>query len=284
MNIGLRIPGACGKEDPADFAHWCKNEGFASMDLGRPDAARLQALKDNGLELGTMDLPGTGKLLSPDESTRNEGIEEAGRAIHAIADARGNKAFCVFFPQNSAQSRRDSMENWTKSFPAVASEADKRGVQIAVEGWPGPNNSAIGVTPETLRLMFEAVPTPAFGINYDPSHLVRVGVDYLRALDEFAPRVIHVHGKDTAFDNEALYQFGTIGPTFARSPAFGEGHWRYTIPGEGACDWAAICARLARANFDGTISIELEDFRYNGSVETEKQGLSRARTHLARFV
>ena len=284
MTVGLRIPGACAKEDPDDFARWCKTEGFDGMDLGRPDEVRLSALKNAGLTLGTIDLPGTGKLLSPDAAVRNEGITEANNALAAIAAAGGDKAFCVFFPQNASQSRRDSMENWTKSFPEVAREADRAGVSIAVEGWPGPNNSALGVAPETLRLMFEAVPTPAFGINYDPSHLARIGVDYLRVLEEFAHRVVHVHGKDTAFDAEALYQFGTIGPTFARSPAFGEGHWRYTIPGEGACDWAAICARLARAGFEGMISVELEDFRYNGSVEGEKLGLSRARAHLARFV
>lgn len=284
MRIGLRIPGACGKEPLADFARWCRSEGFDAIDLGGADAERVRTLRDAGLDLGTVDLPGTTKLLSPEAAVRREGIEAGIAAINAIADVGGDKAFCVFFPQNAHQSRSDSFENWRAAFPPIAAEAEKRGVFVAVEGWPGPNNSALGVTPETLRLMFEAVPSPSFGINYDPSHLVRVGVDYLRLLDEFALRVIHVHGKDTAFDNEAAYLFGNLGPTFARSPAFGEGNWRYTIPGEGSVNWAAVCARLHRANFDGIISIELEDFRYNGTVEGEKRGLSRSREHLSRYL
>lgn len=285
MKIGLRIPGACGKEEsPQDFARWCKNEGFDAMDLGSASSPHFAAAREAGLEIGTLDLPGTGKLLSPEESVRKEGIEAGIQAVNAMADAGANKAFCVFFPQNAAQSRRDSFENWKQAFPIVAQEAEKRGVRIAVEGWPGPSNSALGVTPETLRAMFAAVPTEAFGINYDPSHLVRVGVDYRRFLDEFASRVVHVHGKDTALDAEAAYQYGNLGPTFARTVGFGGGDWRYTIPGEGAVNWGAVCGRLHQAGFDGIIAIELEDFRYNGTVEGEKRGLSRARQHLAPYL
>jgi len=286
MDIGLRIPGACGKEPAGDFARWCKDDGFGGMDLGGVNAERLQALRDAGLRLGTVDLPGTGKLLSPDAAVRAEGIEAATKALADIAGAGGNKAFCVFVPQDGAQSRRASFENWKQAFPEVARVAERQGVRIAMEGWPGggPHYPALGVTPETWRAMFEAVPGEAFGLNYDPSHLVRVGTDPLRALDEFAGRVVHVHGKDTAFDAEALYRHGNLGPVFERVPNFSEGWWRYTIPGEGVCDWGQICARLARAGFDGTISIELEDFRYNGTLAGEKRGLSRAREHLARYV
>lgn len=285
MMIGLRIPGACGRDlSLEEFAGWCKAEGFGSMDLGRADADRVKTVRDAGLAVGTIDLPGTTDLLSPDEAERKKGIETGLAAVNAIADAGCDKAFCVFFPRNGGQSRRDSFENWKSSFPTIAAEAEKRGVRIAVEGWPGPNNSALGVTPETLRAMFEAVPTDAFGINYDPSHLVRVGVDYKRFLDEFAGRVIHAHGKDTALDPEGLYRYGNISPTFDRSPDFGDGHWRYTIPGEGYVDWSYVLPRLTRAGFDGTVAIELEDFRYNGSVEGEKRGLSRARAHLALYI
>lgn len=284
MKVGLRIPGACGKLPLAAFAAWCKADGFGSMDLGRPDAERVATVQNAGLEVGTFDLGGTGKLLSPDETTRKQGVEETSAAIHAIADAGGTKAFCVFFPADASQSRRASFENWKSAFPAVVAEAEKRNVRLAVEGWPGPNNSALAVTPEQLRAMFGAVPSEHFGINYDPSHLVRIGVDYKRFLNEFASRVIHAHGKDTALDDEGAYLYGNLGPTFDRAPDFGSGDWRYCIPGEGFVDWAWVCGRLHRAGFDGVVSIELEDFRYNGSEEGEKRGLSRARTHLDQFV
>lgn len=279
MTIGCRIPGALGKLPLADFAAWCKAEGFDAIDLGSPDPARVQTIRDAGLMVGTVDFWGN-KMLAPDEATRNEGIEGGLATVNAIADAGCDKAFTVFFPPDGRQSRRDSLANWKQAFPVVAQEAERRGVRIALEGWPGPNNSALGVTPETLRLMFEAVPSPSFGINYDPSHLVRVGVDYLRFLSEFGSRVIHVHGKDTALDAEGQYVYGRLGTTLAQAPGFGDGDWRYTIPGEGSVHWPAVCALLHRAGYNGTISIELEDMRYNGSEDGEKRGLSRAKNYL----
>jgi sugar phosphate isomerase/epimerase len=284
MKTGLRIPGACGKEPLEEFARWCKESGFDSIDLGSADPARVAAVKNAGLELGTIDLQGTGKLLSPEESVRREGIETATAAINAMADAGATKAFCTFNPPDARQSRKESLEHWKASFPAVAAVAEQRGVRIAVEGWPGANNNALGVTPEQLRAMFAAVPTDAFGINFDPSHLIRIGVDYKRFLDEFAGRVIHAHGKDTSRDAEGAYLYGNIGPSWDRTVGWGGGDWRYCIPGEGDTDWAWVCGRLHRAGFDGVIAIELEDFRYNGTVEGEKRGLTRARAQLLPYL
>jgi sugar phosphate isomerase/epimerase len=287
MKIGLRIPGACGKELPlAEFAAWCKSTGFDSMDLGKADPERVAAVKGAGLELGTIDLQGMNQLLHPDEEERKKGIETGIAALNAIAEAGATKAFCVFVPgHNSQQSRRDSFENWKSSFPVVAAEAEKVGVRIAMEGWPGPNNAALGVTPEQWRAMFEAVPSDAFGLNYDPSHLVRIGVDYKRALNEFASKVIHAHGKDTALDAEGSYLYGNIGPAFDKLIGWSGGDWRYCIPGEGYVDWGFVCGLLHAAGFtDGTFAIELEDFRYNNTVEGEKKGLTRARQHLQLYL
>ena len=285
LSIGVRIPGAVSREMPLpEFAGWCKTTGFDAIDLNHPDAAAVQTVRDAGLELGTIDLPGTSDLLSSDAAMREKGIETVSATLAAMKEVGADKAFTVFFPRDGRQSRRESFANWCLSFPAVAAEAERCGVRIAVEGWPGPHDSALAVTPETLRAMFAAVPSEHFGINYDPSHLVRVGVDYLRFLDEFAGRVIHVHGKDTALDAEGRYKYGTLGTTLDRAPDFGSGDWRYCIPGEGVVDWGAVCGRLHRAGFDGIVSLELEDFRYNGTVEGEKRGMSRAREYLQRFL
>lgn len=285
IQIGLRIPGSISREIPlGEFAQWCKDTGFDAIDLGSAKPEAVQAVHGAGLALGTIDLSGTQALLSADAEEREKGIESVCASLEKINAVGGDKAFVVFFPKNAQQSRRDSFENWKQSFPTVIAEAERLGVRIAVEGWPGPNDSALGVTPETLRAMFAAVPSEHFGINYDPSHLVRVGVDYLRVLDEFAGRVIHAHGKDTAIDEEGRYRYGTLGTTFDKSPGFGSGDWRYCIPGEGSVNWANVCGRLHRAGYEGVLSLELEDFRYNGSVEGEKRGLSRAREFLAPYL
>ena len=139
-------------------------------------------------------------------------------------------------------------------------------------GWPGPG--ALCCTPEGYRAFFAECPSPALGVNYDPSHLIRMGIDPLRFLHEFADRVFHVHGKDTEISSENLYEYGSEQPpTFGKSVPFGGNHWRYTIPGHGLTSWVEIFRILVAHGYDGCVCIELEDANFNGSEEGEKEGL-----------
>lgn len=60
--------------------------------------------------------------------------------------------------------------------------------------WPGGLNLA--TTPAIWRTMFDMIPSPYFGLNYDPSHLVWQRIDYLKPIYEFKDRIFHVHFKD----------------------------------------------------------------------------------------
>jgi sugar phosphate isomerase/epimerase len=121
--------------------------------------------------------------------------------------------------------------------------------------------------------MFNECGSPSIGINYDPSHLIRMGIDPLRFLKEFAPRVGHVHGKDTEILTDDVYEYGTEQPaTFKKSPAFGAAAWRYTIPGAGSTNWGEVFRILQENDYQGAVCIELEDKDYNGSEEGEKRG------------
>ena len=110
-------------------------------------------------------------------------------------------------------------------------------------------------------------------INYDPSHLIRQNIDPLRFLEEFAERVFHVHGKDTQWLPENLYEYGSEQPpTFAKRISFGSLHWRYTIPGHGVMRWREAFRILQEQGYAGCVSIELEDANFNGSTDGEKLG------------
>lgn len=280
MTIGFRIPGALGRLPLSELAAWAKAEGFAAIDLGSPDAERVSAVRGAGLEVGTIDLSGTREMLSPDPAVRAQGIAAATANLEAMGALGARKAFCTFFPVDPDQSRKTSFENWCLSFPEIGKVAAAHGIRFAVEGWPGPKESALGVTPETLRAMFAADPTGTLGINYDPSHLIRVGVDHRRFLREFADKVVHAHGKDTRLDPEGAYLYGHLGPSMDQVVGWGGGDWRYCIPGEGDADWTWICAELDRVGYAGHICVELEDYRYCMTVDGEKEGLCRTRDHL----
>jgi sugar phosphate isomerase/epimerase len=159
-----------------------------------------------------------------------------------------------------------------ESFSALAPVLEAAKATLAIEGRPGPG--ALVCTPEGFRAFFKAVPSKAMGINFDPSHLIRMGIDPMRFLREFATRVGHVHGKDTALYADALYEYGHEQPaTFGKGHGFGDRVWRYTIPGHGIMNWPEAFGVLAGAGYRGMVSIELEDENFNDRTETEQAGL-----------
>ena len=112
----------------------------------------------------------------------------------------------------------------------------------------------------------------ALGVNYDPSHLIRLGVDHIRFLNEFVGNVFHVHAKDTETFPEAVYEFGISQGcgVFAPGHGWGGSTWRYTIPGSGEARWTEIFKILKANNFKGVVSVELEDENFNGTEDGEK--------------
>lgn len=295
--FAFRIPGAASRLPLPALAAWAKDNGFAALDIGRPDAAAVQTIRQAGLDIGTFDLPGLSLLLSPDAAQRERGAQTVAGAAAQAHDLGLTRAFGVLIPPDSSQSRADSFGYWALGWPKASAALAEAQVMLALEGWPGPDPHypALGVAPETVRALL-AVDAErgagALGLNYDPSHLVRIGVDPLRFLSEFGGHVVHVHGKDTAFDAAAHYETGTLGASLpADMPGsaavnrlgFGEGWWRYCIPGMGTVDWAGVAAGLHARSYAGMVSIELEDGRFNGTWDGEQQGLSRAREYLARL-
>lgn len=74
----------------------------------------------------------------------------------------------------------------------LAKMAEKYGVTLCVKAHVG---AAIYNTPTTLKVM-EAISSPAFGIDMDPSHIHRAGEDTVEALKAVVSRVKHIHIRD----------------------------------------------------------------------------------------
>ena len=296
-SIGFRIPGSADVPKLPELARWAADNGFGAIDIGRPDAAAAETIRGAGLEVGTFDLGGTGKLLSPDAEERRAGAQAIGETAARAKDLGLTKAFGVLLPPNGQQSRGESFKHWSEGWPAASEARAKSDVVFVLEGWPGgdPHYPALGVTPETVRAMLAVDQERGAGalkLNYDPSHLARLGIDPLRFLSEFGSHVRHAHGKDTVFDANRLYETGNLGASLPRDypgsaaknqPGFGEGWWRYCIPGDGVVNWGAVAAILHENGFSGTVSVELEDALYNGSWAGEQKGLLRSYAWLNRF-
>jgi sugar phosphate isomerase/epimerase len=144
---------------------------------------------------------------------------------------------------------------------------------IVVENWPGPANDYIAITPGGWRRLLGLVRDPRFGLEFDPSHLIRTGIDVYPAYDGVKGRVKIIHAKDASIDAARLQEVGY----------HGAGWWRYRLPGHGLLDWRKFLAHAEASGFDGVVSVEHEDadFGWPGrDLTLRKKGEEEALRHL----
>ena len=269
--IGFRRGWSDWQKDLPALLEWAKANDFSVIDLGR-NRADIAPVLDAGLQIGSVDLLEWQGLMSPDAARRADAVAKNGASIQEFCDLGARKFFAVMLPEDPKLKRRENFAAMVESLGALSPILEKNDAQIVIEGYPG--DGALCCTPESYRATFRECPSPSIGINYDPSHLLRMGIDPLRFLKEFAPRVGHVHGKDAEVLADDLYEFGWEQPaTFKENPPFGASAWRYTIPGQGMTNWAEVFRILSAHNYGGAVCIELEDRDFNGSTEGEKRGL-----------
>lgn len=85
-----------------------------------------------------------------------------------------------------------TLQQSIESLGKMADMAGKYGVTLCVKAHVG---AAIYNTPTTLRAL-EAIKSPAFGLDMDPSHIYRAGEDPVVALGAVVKRIKHVHIRD----------------------------------------------------------------------------------------
>lgn len=170
------------------------------------------------------------------------------------------------------------LETW----PPIVRYASERSVRIGIENCPmlfssdeWPSGKNLAYTPGIWRRMFEAIPAANFGLNYDPSHLVWMQMDYVRPLREFAGRLFHVHAKDARVDRERLAETGILAaPLQFHQPR---------IPGFGDIDWGRFMAALMACGYKGPVCIEVEDDTFGKTLEGRQRALLTAGNVLRPF-
>lgn len=270
--IGFRRGWSDWQKDTAGLVEWAKANGLGVIDLGSNADTEGAAVVAAGLKVGSADLKEWKGFLSADPGKRQSAVEANEGYFEACAKHGVRNYFAVMLPEDASRPRAENFGYMVEGLTLLAPVLEKHGGRLVIEGWPGPG--ALACTPEGYRAVIERVPSAAIGINYDPSHLVRMGIDPIRFVEEFASRVYHVHGKDTELLAEGLYEYGTEQPaTFGEGRGFGAMHWRYTIPGQGVVRWTRAFEILRDAGYDGAVSIELEDEFFNTDEAGEMAGL-----------
>ena len=195
----------------------------------------------------------------------------------------GIKRMNTFVGRDWTKSVDDNWPRFLKTWRPIIELAEDLDVKVGIENcamfftndeWPGGKNLAI--SPAIWRRMFADIPSPNFGLNYDPSHMIWQHMDYLAPMREFRDRLFHVHAKDVMIDADGLYENGVM--------SVGMGWQVPRMPGLGGVDWPGFFAGLYRAGYDGPVVIEHEDRDFEGTDDKIRRGFLLARDVLAPFV
>ncbi|MGY8822847.1 MAG: sugar phosphate isomerase/epimerase family protein [Candidatus Latescibacterota bacterium] len=155
---------------------------------------------------------------------------------------------------------KDFAKRWTP----ILNQFQKLGVKFALEVHP----TEIAFDIASAERAIEALDGhPAFGFNYDPSHLGYQGVDYVEFIHRFSDRIFHVHMKDVGWSATP-----TDAGVFGGHLDFGDRRrsWDFRSLGHGNIDFEEIIRALNRINYQGPLSVEWEDAgmdREHGATE-----------------
>ncbi|MBI2940767.1 MAG: sugar phosphate isomerase/epimerase [Chloroflexi bacterium] len=128
-----------------------------------------------------------------------------------------------------------SFQQSIESLGRLANLAERYGVTLCAKAHVG---AAIYDTPTTLRLM-QAVTSPAFGIDMDPSHIYRAGENPVEAIAAVISRVKHVHIRD------------------CKGRQRGPGHPRDQANGRGDIDLVGYIRVLHEHGYTGPVDLEV---------------------------
>ena len=152
----------------------------------------------------------------------------------------------------------DSLRASCETVQRLAEDAKAFGITLCVKAHVG---AAVDSTPTTLRMM-EAVTSPAFGVDMDPSHIHRAGEDPAAALPAVLSRMKHIHIRDCKGNGPSP---GT--PTEQTC-------------GRGDIDLFGYFAAMVSGGYDGPVCLEIigpaEDYAAATRIAAESYGYMNA--------
>ncbi len=216
--------------------------------------------------------------LDPDPAVAGVAREHLKRVIRAAA-LLGLRTVNTFVGRDWTRTVDDNWPRFLKTWRPLIAYAEDHGVRVGIENcpmrftrdeWPGGKN--LFTTPVIWRRAFEDIPSPSFGLNYDPSHFVLQHMDPASPLREFQDRIVHVHAKDVKIDHARLDEVGVFAhPLEWHQPR---------IPGYGEIHWGAFVGSLMGTSYRGPVCIEVEDDTFGRDLEGRQRALRVARNVL----
>ena len=220
--------------------------------------------------------------MDPDTAKRTAAIDHLKALIRASAKL-GVNMVSTFIGRDQAKSEEENLRLFQEIWPPIIKLAEEQGVKVAIENcpmlfgedqWPGGQN--LMRSPALYRKLFDLIPSPNFGLNFDPSHYVWQQMDYVKTIYDFKDRIFHVHFKDIKLYPEKLAECGVMAyPLDYMSPK---------LPGLGDVDWAAFISALNDIRYSGDAVIEVEDKAFEDSREDILKSIALSKRYLDNFI
>ena len=168
------------------------------------------------------------------------------------------------FPPTPERLIEAGFEDFAARWNPILDVFDEVGVRFALEVHP----TEIAYDIHTAERALAALDyRPAFGFNFDPSHLQWQFVDPVAFINRFSDRIYHVHMKDAATSLDG------VSGILASHLGFGDYRrgWDFRSVGRGDVDFQGIIRALNRIGYNGPLSVEWEDSgmdRIHGATES----------------
>jgi sugar phosphate isomerase/epimerase len=261
-----------------------KYAGVTHIDVTTLDDNEIIRIK-NKLQEKNVTISGLGYYPNPLDPDR-EKSDFYFNHIKKVIDASARLEIGIintFIGADAAKHDDDNFSRFKELWPPIIRYAEEKKVKVCIENcpmfftrdeWPSGNNLAH--SPALWRKIFEASPSPNFGLNYDPSHLIWQMMDYVKPIHEFKDRIFHVHIKDAKVLWDKINDVGILTtPLQYHTPK---------LPGLGDIDWGSYFSALYEVGYDGYACIEVEDKSFEESLETRKISLIQSRNYLRQFI
>jgi sugar phosphate isomerase/epimerase len=172
--------------------------------------------------------------------------------------------YVAMFPPVPAERIESGYDDFATRWHPILDVFDEVGVRFAHEVHPGEIAYDYWTTARTLEAIGHR---EAYGLNWDPSHMVWQQLDPLAFLWDFRDRIYHVDCKDTRMK----VGNGRAGRLSSHLP-WGDPRrgWDFVSTGRGDVAWDECFRTLNAIGYDGPISIEWEDAgmdREHGAAE-----------------
>ena len=168
--------------------------GFGGVELASlPGSALHLAPEDRGASRAAVEAAhAAGLEVAAVEAATNLFEEAARERVYRVFALCGELGIPVVTTGSAGTSTPDSLEAFLPLARMVARQAADAGVIWACKPHVG---AAVYSTESALTLMRQ-VDAPALRLNYDPTHLQRVGEDPAASARALAPHLAHVHIRD----------------------------------------------------------------------------------------